>query len=297
MTIARALDDAGVAEVPAPRRRRLPARIPLPPLSRSGWLGVGILAALLAFALLGPLFAQFPPNAPNYADKLRPPSAQYWFGTDQYGRDQFSRTVAGLRLSLLSALIVLAGSATVSLAVGVVTGLCGGWLDRVSVRIIDVVLAIPSLVLALAIVGLLGPGYANLLLALVISSWATDARIARALTLDARSRPYVLAAAVAGVSRPAIALRHLLPAVFPQFLIVTTLRLGGVVVALAGLSFLGLGVQMPNAELGAMLGDARRFLTAGPWLLVTPAVAILAMAASANLIAEGLQKAVSGGRR
>lgn len=287
MSTTDTIDRTASAAAPAALTRR--CRIP--ELPTSAWVGIGILVALLAFALLGPLFAQFPPNTPNYADKLRPPSSEYWFGTDQYGRDQFSRTVAGLRLSLLSALIVLAGSATVSLVVGVVTGLYRGRLDRISARVIDVVLAIPSLVLALAIVGLLGPGYANLLLALVISSWAADARIARALTMDARGRPYVVAAAVAGVSRPAIGVRHVLPAVFPQFFIVTTLRLGGVVVALAGLSFLGLGVQMPDAELGAMLGDARRFLAAAPWLLIAPSVAILGMAAAANLIAEGLQKA------
>ncbi|MFB8280330.1 ABC transporter permease [Nocardia colli] len=262
------------------------ARLRLPGSVRAGALLLGV---LLLLVVVGPLVAQYPPNEPHYADKLIAPNAEYWFGTDQYGRDQFSRVMHGLRLSLLSAFLVLAGSATISLLVGLGAGLYGGRLDRAVSRVIDVVLAIPGLVLALAVVGLLGPGYVNLLLALVIASWAADARVARALTLAARTRPYVVAARVAGVSRPAIGVRHLLPAVLGPFLIVATLRLGGIVVALAGLSFLGLGVQMPEAELGAIMGDARRFLTAAPWLLIAPSVAILAMAAAANLLAEGLR--------
>ncbi|MGX1805415.1 ABC transporter permease [Nocardia sp. NPDC055321] len=252
-------------------------------------VGAALLGALVLLAILGPHVAAFGPNEPHYADKLVAPNSEYWLGTDQYGRDQFSRVMHGLRLSLFSAFAVLAGSATISLLVGLGSALFGGGFDRAVSRLTDVVLAVPALVLALAVVGLLGPGYLNLLLALVISSWAADARVARALTLDARNRPYVIAARVAGVSRPAIGVRHLLPAVFGPFLIVATLRLGGIVVALAGLSFLGLGVQMPEAELGAIMGDARRFLTAAPWLLIAPSMLILAMAAAANLLAEGLR--------
>ena len=145
--------------------------------------------------------------------------------------------------------------------------------------------------------GLLGAGYGNLLLALVISSWATDARIARALTMEARTFPFVTAARISGSSTAAIGVRHILPAVLPQIAIISTLRLGGIVVSPAGLSFLGLGVQMPTAELGAMLGDGRRFLTAAPWLLVAPSVAILLIATGANLLAEGLQQKSSKGSR
>ncbi|WP_063041505.1 ABC transporter permease [Nocardia grenadensis] len=275
------------------RARRL--RLTGSELPRTVQAGVVLLVVLVLIAIAGPLIAEYPPNEPHYADKLLAPGAEYWLGTDQYGRDQFSRVVHGLRLSLLSALLVLVGSATISLLVGVGCGIYGGRADRVVTRLIDIVLAIPGLVLALAVVGLFGPGYVNLLVALIVSNWAADARIARGLTLAARNQPYVVAARIAGATRPAIAVRHLLPAVFPPFLIVTTLRLGGIVVALAGLSFLGLGVRMPEAELGAMLGDARRFLTAAPWLLVSPAVAILALAASANLIAEGLRSRTPDG--
>ncbi|MFD4291664.1 ABC transporter permease [Rhodococcus sp. NPDC058532] len=196
----------------------------------------------------------------------------------------------GLRRSLFSALVVLAGSMTVSILVGVIAGLSPRWLDSVLGRVIDVLLAIPSLVLALAIVGLLGPGYLNLLLALIVSSWAADARLARSLTLDLAHRPYVTAARLSGIGTAEIAFRHIVPAVMPRLFVVATLRLGGIVVALAGLSFLGLGVQQPDAELGAMLGDARKFLTAAPWLLIVPATAILAMTTAANLIADGLHR-------
>lgn len=250
-------------------------------------VGAGLLLLVVLAAAVGPLVATHEPNTHDYLNKLAAPSAENWLGTDQYGRDVFARTMAGLRLSFLSAVLVLVGSVTVSLAVGVLAAF-GGVVDVVASRVIDVLLAIPSLVLALAVVGLLGPGYLNLLIALVISSWAADARIARALTLRARSLPHVVAARLAGVSGPATAVRHVLPAVVPQVAIVATVRLGTVVVALAGLSFLGLGVQPPTAELGAMLDDARGFITRAPWLLVWPSAAILVTALGANLVAEGL---------
>ncbi|WP_137724919.1 ABC transporter permease [Prescottella subtropica] len=254
------------------------------------WTGAGLAVLVVAVAALGPLVVSVDPNLPDYGAKLRPPSAEHWLGTDQYGRDQAARLAVGLRRSLLSALAVLAGSMTVSLLVGVFAALSGRWVDGVLSRIVDILLAVPSLVLALALVGVLGPGYVNLLLALVVSSWAADARLARALTLEVLHRPYITAARLSGSGTVRIALRHIVPAVLPRLSIVATLRLGAVVVSLAGLSFLGLGVQQPDAELGAMLGDARKFLTAAPWLLIVPATAILAMTAAANLIADSLHR-------
>ncbi len=253
-------------------------------------IGVVLTVVVAAIAAVGPLLIGMDANVPNYGAKLRPPSAEHWLGTDQYGRDQAARLMVGLRRSILSALIVLAGSMTVSLLVGVLAGLSPRWIDSLLGRVIDVLLAVPSLVLALAIVGLLGPGYANLLLALIVSSWAADARLARSLTMDLSHRPYITAARLSGFGTVGIALRHIVPAVVPRLSVVATLRLGGIVVSLAGLSFLGLGVQQPDAELGAMLGDARKFLTAAPWLLLVPATAILLMTTAANLIADGLHR-------
>lgn len=252
--------------------------------------GIILAVAVSVVAVVGPLAIGTDANVPNYAAKLHPPSVEHWLGTDQYGRDQAARLVVGLRRSLISALIVLIGSMTVSLVVGVLAGLSPRWVDALLGRIIDILLAIPSLVLALAIVGLLGPSYVTLLLALIISSWSADARLARSLTMELTSRPYIVAARLSGVGAVGIAVRHIVPAVVPRLSIVATLRLGGIVVSLAGLSFLGLGVQQPDAELGAMLGDARKFLTAAPWLLLVPAAAILMMTAAANLIADGLHR-------
>ncbi|WP_430331057.1 ABC transporter permease [Rhodococcus sp. ACT016] len=261
-------------------------------------IGIVLAAAVTVIAAAGPFVIGTDPNLPDYAAKLRPPSAEHWLGTDQYGRDQAARLVVGLRRSLLSALLVLAGSMTVSLVVGVLAGLSPRWVDSLLGRMIDVLLAVPSLVLALAIVGLLGPGYTNLLLALIVSSWAADARLSRSLTMDLAHRPYITAARLSGIGTMGIALRHIVPAVVPRLSVVATLRLGGIVVSLAGLSFLGLGVQQPDAELGAMLGDARKFLTAAPWLLLVPATAILMTTTAANLIADGLHRlrAVKGRR-
>lgn len=253
---------------------------------------IGLVLALLLVvaAVLGPMIAPYGPNEPHYADKLVAPNSTYLLGTDQFGRDVLSRLLTGLRVSVLSALLVLIGSVTISLAAGIVAAVRGGWVDRVITRVVDVILAVPSLVLALAVVGLLGPGLVNLLIALLISSWAHDARVTRALALETLTKGHAQAARAYGVSRPALAVRHVLPDIAGRVMIVSTLRLGGIVVALAGLSFLGLGVQAPTAELGAMLGDARRFLASAPWLLIWPTVAILLLTSSCNMIAEGLER-------
>jgi peptide/nickel transport system permease protein len=157
-----------------------------------------------------------------------------------------------------------------------------------------VVLAIPSLVLALAVVGVLGPGFGNLLLALVLSSWASNARLVRSFALAVRDRPYIAAARLAGAGAVRVACGHVLPAVVPRLAAVATLQLGGTIVALAGLSFLGLGAQPPTAELGAMLGDARAFTTTAPWLAAAPATVVLTVTAAANLLGEAVREASHG---
>ncbi|UGQ12198.1 ABC transporter permease [Yinghuangia sp. ASG 101] len=269
--------------------------------STQGRVGLVLAAAVALFALLGPLLADQPPDAIHLGAKLTGPSPEHWLGTDQFGRDQLARLADATRRSVLAALTVLAGSCTVSLVVGVTAGLARGVVDAVLMRVVDIVLAIPSLVLALAVVGLLGPGFGNLLLALVVSSWAANARLVRAFTLGVRDRPYIAAARLAGAGPLRVATGHILPAVVPQLVTVATLQLGGTVVALAGLSFLGLGAQPPAAELGAMLGDARAFAATAPWLLAAPATVVLAVTAAANLIGDALRDAghdaAAGGSR
>lgn len=263
----------------------------------SGSLGVALALILLGLAAAGPFLFPFSPNEIALGDKLLSPDRQHWLGTDQFGRDQLARLVDGGRRSLGAALLVLAGVLLISLTVGIAAGMVGGVVDAVAMRLADVLLALPSLILALAVVGVLGVGFQNLLLALVVSSWAYYARLARALVARARDRPDVLADRLAGVGWPRIVRGHVLPGVLTQLLVVATLDLGGVIVGIAGLSFLGLGVQPPDAEWGAMLSGSRLFFSAAPWLLLAPVGAILLSVVAANLIGTALRDAADPGRR
>ena len=263
------------------------------PLGRTGLT----LAVVIALVLLVSPFLGLPGSVDqDLSAKLAPPSPTHWLGADQLGRDVLARTVEAAVRSTLAAALVLVGSLTISIVVGVSAATFPA-LDAPLMRLVDVVLAVPGLILALAIVGLLGPGFTHLLIALIISSWAGNARLARAYALTVAGRPYVRAARLAGVGRMRILTTHLAGAVAPRMLIVATLDLGGVIVRLAGLSFLGLGPMPPAAELGAMLGESRAYLTNAPWLFIVPTVTIIALTLAANLIGEAISDAATGGDR
>lgn len=264
---------------------------------RSVQLGM-LLAALLTLAMtMGPSFLRFSPAQTNPANKLQPPSQLHWLGTDQFGRDQLARLLDGGRRSLGAALLVLIGVFFISLVVGIVTGMIGGRVDTITQRLLDMLLAIPVLVLALALVGVLGVGYRNLVLALLVSSWAYYARLARSCVRLAKTRLDVIADRMAGVSWARIIVGHIVPGVALQLLIVATLDLSFVIIGIAGLSFLGLGVQPPDAEWGAMLAESRLYFTVAPWLLFAPATAIFLSVVAANLLGNALRDAVTGETR
>lgn len=264
------------------------------PLGRAGLVLGGVLALVL---LISP-FLGLPGSADqDLAVKLAPPSTEHWLGADHLGRDVLARTIEAAIRSSLAAGLVLLGSLTISIVVGVVAAAGSGPVDTVLMRIVDVVLAVPGLILALAIVGLLGPGFDHLLIALIVSSWAGNARLARAYALAVAERPYVQAARLAGIGRLRILATHVVGAVVPRMLVVATLDLGGVIVRLAGLSFLGLGPMPPAAELGAMLGESRAYLTNAPWLFIVPTVTIIGLTLTANLIGEAVSDAASRGQR
>lgn len=256
--------------------------------SPMGRLGAILLLALLAGLAASPLLGLPDAAAQDLAQKLQPPSAQHWLGTDQLGRDVVARLLEGTLRSFLAAVLVLLGSMTISIAVGVLAANSPTRLDNAIMRVVDVLLAIPSLILALAIVGLLGPGFGHLLIALVISSWAGNARLARAYAQRVSRRPFVVAARLMGIGRARILFTHVVPAVIPDLVVVASLDLGATIVRLAGLAFLGLGPQPPAAELGAMLGESRAYLAIAPWLVVGPAVAIGWLTLGANLCGEAL---------
>jgi ABC-type dipeptide/oligopeptide/nickel transport system permease subunit len=210
-------------------------------------------------------------------------------GTDQAGRDQLARLMDGGSRSLGSALLVLIMVSGVGLVIGLIAGMCGGWFDSVAMRLVDIMMALPGMVMAIAVVGALGPGLINLLVAMVISSWAYYARLTRSYVLTARQRPDVLAARLAGIGTGRIITTHILPGVLTQLIVIITLNLGSMITWISGLSFLGLGVQPPKAEWGAMLSSSRFYFTFAPWLLLGPAVLIFLSVISANLIGNALR--------
>jgi len=263
---------------------------------REAKLGLGLALLLIGLALLGPLLAPFAPDAPNFRAKLEAPSAEHWLGTDQSGRDQLSRVLDAGRRTLGTALLVLGAVFIIGLVLGTIAGMAGGLVDVLLMRVVDVLMALPSIVLAIAIVGVLGPGFQNLVLALVISWWAYYARLARSYVLNARQRPDVIAARLAGIGWGRIMVGHVLPGVAAQLLIVATLDLGSMIAAIAGLSFLGLGVQPPAAEWGAMLADSRLYFTLAPWLLLGPVVPIFLAVIAANLLGNALRDTLDPGR-
>jgi ABC-type dipeptide/oligopeptide/nickel transport system permease subunit len=259
--------------------------------SPTGRIGCALSAIVVVLSLMGPLLVPYPPDQIALSEKLLPPGPAHLLGTDQFGRDVLARLLEGGRRSLAAAVLVLGGALAISLVCGLTAGISGGAADAAIMRVVDLLLAIPRLVLALAVVGALGPGFWNLLLALVVSSWAHNARLVRSYVLGAAQRPDVIAARMAGIPLPRIVAGHILPGVIAQLLVVATIELGGIIIGLAGLSFLGLGVQPPAAEWGAMLADTRLFFGTATWLLAAPAAAIFITVTGVNLVADAVRDA------
>lgn len=252
----------------------------------AGALIVGLIAGA---ALAAPLVAPHDPNTVDARAILASPSREHWLGTDNLGRDIFSRLVYGARWSLGAAGIAAAAIVLLGITVGVIAGYIGGLVDDVAMRIVDVLLAFPSLVLALAIVGTLGPSLQNVLIGMVAVWWVDYARVMRGLTLGVRDREYVTAAQCAGASASHVMLRHILPNVVPSVLVLATLELGGLILAISGLSFLGLGAQPPTPEWGTMLNDGRPFFQRAPQLMLYPGLAITLVVVGCNLLGDGLR--------
>lgn len=221
--------------------------------------------------------------------RLQGPSPQFLLGTDQFGRDILSRLIHGANVSLGTAVLVLLSVMTVSLTLGMAAGYFGGLVDDLLMRLVDTVLALPGLILAVAIVGVLGVGLTNLMVAVVATSWAYYARLIRGMVLQAREQEYVTAARAAGARPLRIALRHVLPTITGPVLVLASLDIGRIILNIAGLSFLGLGAQAPTPEWGAMLNEGRAFFQAAPQLMIYPGVAISLTVVAFNLIGDGIR--------
>ncbi|MEM0935755.1 MAG: ABC transporter permease [Pseudomonadota bacterium] len=239
--------------------------------------------------MFGPSFTEGGAYQLNPLERLQPPSIAHPFGTDHLGRDVLARVAAGARTTLLATFLIVGGALVISIAVGLIAGLSGRIVDTILMRLIDVVLAIPDLVIALAVLGILGPGFGNLLLALTVASWAYLGRLARIHVVQSRDRPDIWADQLAGVSTARIVAGHILPHLVAQLSVVATLRVGGVVMSFAGLSFLGLGAEPGSAEWGAQLAEARIYMFQAPWMVIAPAGCILWTIAATNLCADALR--------
>ena len=256
---------------------------------RSAMIGVIIVLLVVLAALLAPWLARHDPTLTDFRNAFASPSRSHPFGTDNLGRDEFSRILHGARLSLGMAVTASLGITLVGVALGLVAGLYGRVVATTIMRLADVFLALPTLILALVVVGLLGQGLRNLIITIVIVQWPSYARIVRGMTLQVRERGFVEAARGLGASRPRIVLRHVLPNLVGPIVVLSTLDMGRVLLAVSGLSFLGFGISPPTPEWGAMLSDAKTFLDQAPQLLVWPGLAITVMVLAFNLTGDGLR--------
>jgi peptide/nickel transport system permease protein len=253
-------------------------------LARAGFAA----ATLLIFAaLFAPWIAPADPSAQNLPARLQPPSPTHWMGTDELGRDIFSRVLHGARVSLTVSICVVAGCGLTGLFLGMLAGYAGGWFDRfVNLLLINAFQSFPGILLAIAFAAFLGPGIGKVILALIITGWAGYARLARAQVLKAKELEFVLAARSLGASNFRILSRHLLPNILQPVLIQATIGMAGAILAESTLSFLGLGVLAPLASWGAMLSDARGHLFDAPHMVIFPALAVMLAVLSFNLLGD-----------
>ena len=257
-----------------------------------GMIGLAIVVALLLIAAFAPWIATHSPFEQNLRNVLQPPSGANWFGTDELGRDIFSRIVHGSRITLLIVLLVSIIVAPIGLILGAVSGYFGGWVDIVLMRVTDLFLAFPSLILALAFVAAMGPGLENAIIAIALTAWPQIARLARAETLTVRNSDYIAAVRLQGASPLRIVIRHVLPMCIPSVIIRVTLNMAGIILTAAGLGFLGLGAQPPSPEWGAMTSTGRRFMLDSWWLVTMPGLAILVVSLAFNLFGDALRDAL-----
>lgn len=245
--------------------------------------------AIIMVAILAPWLAPHDPLEANIFSSLKPPSEEYPLGTDKLGRDLLSRILYGTRISVVMALSMVAGVCVVGTLLGALAGFLGGKVDAVIMRISDITISFPSMILAIAVAGMLGPSMFNTVLALSIVSWTKYARISRSLTLKVIKSDYIMAAVVTGSKKFYILRRYILPNVMPTMVVTAAMDIGTTMLELAGLSFLGFGAQPPTPEWGVMLNEGCMYLQTAPWLMIYPGLAILIVVSAFNLLGDGFR--------
>jgi peptide/nickel transport system permease protein len=261
--------------------------------NRLAVVGLCIVLLLVLIAALAPWLAPASATAGDLGNaRLLAPSAAHWFGTDDQGRDILSRLIYGSRITLYVVVLVAVLAAPIGLLVGTAAGYAGGWMDAVLMRITDIFLAFPRLILALAFVAALGPGIENAVIAIAITSWPPYARIARAETLSIRQADYISAVRLLGASPVRIVLRHIVPLCLSSVIVRVTLDMAGIILTAAGLGFLGLGAQPPLPEWGAMIANGRAYVLDQWWVAAAPGAAIFIVSLGFNLLGDGLRDAL-----
>jgi peptide/nickel transport system permease protein len=261
--------------------------------NRLAMLGLLIVLALVGVAIFAELLAPYSAYTGDLrTTRLLPPSWAHWFGTDDQGRDIFSRVIIGSRITLMVVILVAVLAAPLGLIVGTVAGYAGGWVDAVLMRITDIFLAFPRLILALAFVAALGPGIQNAVIAIAITSWPPYARMARAETLTIRQTDYIAAVQLLGASPWRIVLSHIMPLCLSSVIVRVTLDMAGIILTAAGLGFLGLGAQPPMPEWGALIANGRLYVLDQWWVAAAPGAAIFVVSLAFNLLGDGLRDAL-----
>ncbi len=285
---ATAVPPSGPVAVETPARRALRqfARRP------AAVFGAAVLLLVLVLALLAPWLAPYDPMATSWSAVRKAPSAAHWFGTDEVGRDLLSRVIWGARASLAAGLVAVLIAVAVGLPLGMVAGYLGGWVDMLIGRLTDAMLAIPFLILAIALAAFLGPSLSNAMIAIGVTATPIFVRLARGQVLQARAEDWVEAARAVGNPRARILVRHILPNILPPMLVQATLTIASAIIAEASLSFLGLGQQPPAPSWGSMLNTAQRFLTQAPWMALFPGAAIFVTVLAFNLVGDALRDAL-----
>ncbi len=285
---------AGIKAAPVIPAAQSPARLAVRRFcSRpAALIGLFVVVLFIATALAAPWVAPYDPIKTSWTMIRKAPSWLYWMGTDENGRDVLSRVIWGARASMMAGVVSVGIAAGIGVPAGLIAGFVGGTTDMLLSRIVDAMLAVPNLILAIALAAFLGPSLQNAMIAIGVTAAPVFMRVARGATMDAATNDYVEAARALGNPAWRVAFRHVLPNIVPPVLVQATLAIAGAIIAEASLSFLGLGQQPPAPSWGSMLNSAQRFLTQAPWLAIFPGAAIFLCVMSFNLVGDGLRDAL-----
>lgn len=255
-------------------------------------IGLVIIVLLILMAIFAPFLAPYPPNQMDIVNKLQPPSSAHWLGTDSLGRDTLSRIIYGSRSSLIIGISVMLISSVIGILLGLMASYFGGWVYHIIMRFMDALMAFPMLLLALLVASLLGAGMMNVIIALGIGMLAAPCRMMAGVVLSVKQNDYVLSARAMGMSDRRLMFQEILPNAFPPLLVLITVGLGAVILAEAGLSFLGIGITPPTATWGGMVNDGYKFIMTNPVLAISPGVAIMLAVFGFNMLGDGLRDAL-----